>query len=673
MLFVRGTALAVIVWCGHAFRMEDIRDDLKNDEVTPPQHFLQAAGRNLEEFMSAVAANAARGSLMEQEASQEESEETGGFVKMSWPVEWIGKLSTGGKEVGRGSFGAVYLAEIRCNQVTVAAKELQAAKDVVDQEAALLKYFSFSPNFVSYYAHATRSQKTSFILMEPAMGGTFAEALKRGPGTESIKMLLVDIIEGVAQMHERGVVHRDLKPANVLVSGLCDIPGKQPCRAKVGDLGESCYAGAPGKRPLFVARCSGMSGTPLYMAPETYREEPATFANDVWAVGMMLYEVLFDGLPYAIRTSSSIEELRRRVLVFDITTDLAFRDYSRASRFKAALKAMLEPDPVKRMSAASLLAELSPKIARPAQLPPSTLPACWSSEKPAEPRVPESKPQAPPAAEPRVPESKPEAPAPERRRGRPPGPVDPQAQQENSRLRSLRPDVLESEHFFSLQGSDFLSSKAHHLLLDPSYGLVDSEGLVLDEYGKQKKFGSFWGVSLEPKDTIISVNDKPWQQIMSDVTLRSRMIAGLEKVLIFRYRTPPRKGEKPVQPQPAPEPEPERELRKGDWVKVNNGQKGKLAKYDADNKEWQVRLEDGETQEFWPRYLKLATSGLKEGMRVKIHNAGNIENQYGVLINYVAGSDAGSDSWRVRLDTGGIYQSAPEVLWPTNAPVPRRI
>ncbi len=84
-----------------------------------------------------------------------------------------------------------------------------------------------------------------------------------------------DICVGLAAAHEKGVVHRDLKPANVLIDGRG--------RARITDFG---IAASTDDDAL-----SGFAGTPAYMAPEQLRGEPASLQSDLFALGLLIFEI----------------------------------------------------------------------------------------------------------------------------------------------------------------------------------------------------------------------------------------------------------------------------------------------------------------------------------------------------------------------------------------------
>jgi hypothetical protein len=125
-----------------------------------------------------------------------------------------------------------------------------------------------------------------FLTMELATGGSLRDELKRRPALERpIEDRLADAraaIEGLAAIHASGVVHRDFKPDNLL--------RMEDGRLVISDFGLATDAAtAPG--------VTVMIGTPHYMAPEVLAGEPATARSDVWALGVVLHEIVFGRRP----------------------------------------------------------------------------------------------------------------------------------------------------------------------------------------------------------------------------------------------------------------------------------------------------------------------------------------------------------------------------------------
>ena len=106
------------------------------------------------------------------------------------------------------------------------------------------------------------------------------------------------ICAGLAEAHHRGIVHRDLKSGNII---LCDdVDGRQ--RAVITDFG---LAGESTSYPQETA------GTPAYMAPELWRGEKASRASDIYALGVILYEMVAGRKPNDLDAEGSAKESER--------------------------------------------------------------------------------------------------------------------------------------------------------------------------------------------------------------------------------------------------------------------------------------------------------------------------------------------------------------------------
>lgn len=149
-----------------------------------------------------------------------------------------------------------------------------------------------------------------FITMELVDGEDLASLLRRIGRLSGQKALSLarDICSGLAAAHELGIIHRDLKPANIMVDGRGN--------ARITDFG------------LAVLRSDSvrgeLAGTPAYMAPEQIEGEPASTRSDIYALGLVLYEIftgqrLFDGEGLAeIRRQHARPKPRPSSLVTDI-------------------------------------------------------------------------------------------------------------------------------------------------------------------------------------------------------------------------------------------------------------------------------------------------------------------------------------------------------------------
>jgi serine/threonine-protein kinase len=204
--------------------------------------------------------------------------------------------------LGRGAMGVVYSAAHSGIGQRVALKYLNPA---AAQNAGSVKRFFRESQIAALVKHRNiveifdggRHGQSHFLVMERLEGRTLSQALTEGqlPLDEIIRVFL-ETMDGVAAVHERGVVHRDLKPDNVFLT----IENGRPQglgRPKVLDFGVSKLKQPDPSGKLTV---TGMvMGTPHYMAPEQFADAGSVDAQaDVYSLGIMLYEALTGTVPY---------------------------------------------------------------------------------------------------------------------------------------------------------------------------------------------------------------------------------------------------------------------------------------------------------------------------------------------------------------------------------------
>ena len=158
--------------------------------------------------------------------------------------------------------------------------------------------------------------------------------------------LFLRVCRAVQYAHEHRVVHRDLKPANILV----DREG----RPVVIDFGLACAYDALLPGAHLVA-----AGTPAYMSPEQVSDAfgAVSAKSDVYALGLILYELLTEQLPYALPRDGSVEELRQ---VITEATPPPLSQYNAAygGELEAIVAAALAKRPADRLSVAVLRSRL---------------------------------------------------------------------------------------------------------------------------------------------------------------------------------------------------------------------------------------------------------------------------------------------------------------------------
>src|SRR6266568_3517611 len=227
------------------------------------------------------------------------------------------------QELGRGGFGIVYEARDLELGRAVAFKTLRAGTvtgargERLLQEAEAAARLSH-PNIVTLY-EVGRFEHGPYLVLELLRGETLAKRLDQGtlPLREALR-IAIEVAKGLARAHAQGVVHRDLAPGNVY---LCD-----DGQVKVLDLGMAHAFG----------RIKVEGGTRSYMAPEQARGAPEDERTDVFALGVVLHQMLCGHLPFATREALEGESRAPMLEVRD-TPGLG-----------AVVGRMLEKDPVKR-------------------------------------------------------------------------------------------------------------------------------------------------------------------------------------------------------------------------------------------------------------------------------------------------------------------------------------
>src|SRR6266849_3305865 len=142
------------------------------------------------------------------------------------------------------------------------------------------------PNILTIYDFEL-ADGVAYLTMPLVRGGTLRDILKRGPlDTLSAWRYLREIGDGLAHAHDAGIVHRDLKPTNVLIHS--------DGRALLADFGLARGAG----QPTHLTTVGLAIGTPGYMAPEQVMGHDVDKRADIYAMGVLTFEMLTGRLPF---------------------------------------------------------------------------------------------------------------------------------------------------------------------------------------------------------------------------------------------------------------------------------------------------------------------------------------------------------------------------------------
>jgi tetratricopeptide (TPR) repeat protein len=244
------------------------------------------------------------------------------------------------REVAQGGMGIVYEAvderlerriAIKCAKAGFRKRlppEVRHAREIAHPNVCRI----FEIHTVS-----TDHGEVDFLTMEFLDGETLAERLRRGPLPEiEARTIAQQLCAGLAEAHRNRVIHGDLKSNNVILATAAD----GAIRAVITDFGLAHGSQATQR----TMQSGALGGTPDYMAPELWKGEKATVASDVYALGVILYELACGGKPYP----SSPE------LPWEIR--LTRRPEALKHRWRRTVDRCLDPDPTRRCASVAEIA-----------------------------------------------------------------------------------------------------------------------------------------------------------------------------------------------------------------------------------------------------------------------------------------------------------------------------
>ncbi len=203
------------------------------------------------------------------------------------------------EKLGEGGMGIVYKAIHEQIGQIVAVKTLhpQYAKDKDFRERfkreALVQAKLHHPNVVNILNYIEDEDGNINIVMEYVNGGSLEDKMSKGKlNLEDSVSIIVQVLNALSYMHSNGIIHRDIKPSNIMFSNGF---------VKVSDFGIAKPVEDKG-----LTRTGVLMGTVWYMAPEIIRGEPASFQSDIYAVGVILYQMLTGRSPFFGKTDFEI-------------------------------------------------------------------------------------------------------------------------------------------------------------------------------------------------------------------------------------------------------------------------------------------------------------------------------------------------------------------------------
>jgi serine/threonine-protein kinase len=188
------------------------------------------------------------------------------------------------------------------------------------------------PTVMRVYGGEKRSR--IYMVMEWCKGRLLRQILSEGriPQDRAIR-IAIKVLDALEYIHEKGIVHRDLKPENIMVDEDDDI--------KLIDFG---IAGDAGARRLTYANFTATLGTADYISPEQVKGKRGDGRSDIYAMGVILYEMLTGRLPFS--GTSPMEVMNDRLLNHPLPPKIA--EPSLSPQLQEVLYRALERDPQNR-------------------------------------------------------------------------------------------------------------------------------------------------------------------------------------------------------------------------------------------------------------------------------------------------------------------------------------
>jgi len=216
--------------------------------------------------------------------------------------------------IGGGAMGAVYRAQhvkikrpfaVKVLHAELIANPKMRARFMREAElAGTLRH----PNIVGIVDVGETPEGQAYIVMEYAEGPTLAQLIASGPlAARRVVALAGQLCDGLYHAHEQGLVHRDFKPDNIVVEHVDEVE-----RPRIVDFGLAVLHDAPTGRDSGsrLTTAGVVIGTPRYMAPEQARDADVDNRTDLYALGVVMFEMLCGVPPFA---GSGVEVARAHV------------------------------------------------------------------------------------------------------------------------------------------------------------------------------------------------------------------------------------------------------------------------------------------------------------------------------------------------------------------------
>ena len=285
------------------------------------------------------------------------------------------------RRLGAGGSGVVYLANDTLLQRPVVLKVLRAGLHSAEQmrntmlrEARMASAIEH-PNVCSIY-EVGESGDEAYIAMQYVPGQSLEQLIAKGPA--SLQLLLsvgIQIADGLHAAHALGIFHRDLKPQNVMLTdgGLVKILDFGLARRlRPGEAAFDPAKPVVARDAGAVAAYTARGGTIRYMAPEQFVTGHTSVQSDVWALGVILYELACGQHPFARADDEDFHAIRS--IQFEEPPDLAASNPGISPEVRSIVSSCLEKNPGARAGSAAEVRESLKTVMRALQIETGVIP-----------------------------------------------------------------------------------------------------------------------------------------------------------------------------------------------------------------------------------------------------------------------------------------------------------
>ena len=285
------------------------------------------------------------------------------------------------RRLGAGGSGVVYLANDTLLQRPVVLKILRTGlltaeqlRTTVLREARLASAIEH-PNVCAIY-EVGESGDEGYIVMQYVPGQSLDQLIARGPASLQLVLSVgIQIADGLQAAHALGIFHRDLKPQNVMLTDgglvkILDFGMARRLRPEEANFDPS----KPGlaKDASMAARYTARGGTIRYMAPEQFVTGQSSVQSDVWALGVILYELAGGRHPFVRPEAEDFQAIR--AIQFSEPEDLSRVVPGISPELKSVIASTLEKNPSARYASAAEVREALKTIMKALQIETGIIP-----------------------------------------------------------------------------------------------------------------------------------------------------------------------------------------------------------------------------------------------------------------------------------------------------------